>query len=449
MDADASGAIPRRTATGGTRVFLIASGFRKPDHAAQRVAAPAAIAAAKAGSDYLETRVVPGGGIGIAHSTWPGDVQPDPQGNASAASANTRLWQVTGEQVYRERATRILDSLADVLLPSGGFGFPWAYGIANSHFAYPGHYPDGRTHPRGSVMAIITDNAATSLLEGYHAFGARAYLEAAQRAVDYLLHDAAGLQFLDPDEWYASIPYCSMAPIDANGGRATEVYNIDGASLVLLRKLYETTGDGSLLGYSDALARNLNRRVETDGSVPYAWYPSGKPTGYAYIVYGGLLQGGELRHIKQWVATARRGISWMTNVDRPSAMLWEYYTEPLGGVDNTQDVIGWINTTTGSLAGPTIGTEVTRGHREADLVGLTHAVPTRPRPRVEQPEEVALFAFGLLGGHLAFDGTHSAMGARDRRRTPTRTRTWPPRQVRRGGHFGQCCCPGEGRTVSA
>lgn len=367
---------------GATDFYVIASGFRDPDHAAERTVAQAALTAATKASDYLETRVLPNGAIGIHHAEWPGDIQPDPHGNGSSAAGNLRLWQVTGEQRFKDRAVRILDFLADVQLPSGGFGFPWAYGIANSHFSYPGHYPDGKTHAKGSPMAILADVAASALLEGYHAFGTSAYLQAVERAVGYLLHDPNGLKFLDAAQQYASIPYCTTAPIDANGGRATEVYNIDGSSLSLFRKVYETTHDDELLRYGDALARNLDRRVQADGSITYAWYPSAKPTGYAYIVHGGLLEWADLRDNAQWRTTARRGISWMTNIDRPSSVLWESYTEPLGGVDNTQDVIRWITTTANSQRpdGSWTGGTATRtdAFNLADLAALLRQMELTP-----------------------------------------------------------------------
>lgn len=333
----------------GSRIHVIASGFSSPDHGAERTIAAETLAAARRGSDYLETRVLDNGGIGIAHPTWAGDIQPDPQGNASSANTNTRLWHLTGEERYRERAIRILDFLLTAQAPSGGFGFPWAYGIAQAHFDYPGHYPiDGKSHAKGEVMAIISHNAAGALLEGYRAFGQRRHLDAVTKEINYILHDKNGLQFLDADEEYASIPYCSMDPIDANGGHATEVYNVDGAFLALLPDYLAQVQDRSIVRYGDAIARNLARRIEADGSVAYAWYTTGKPTDYASIVYGGLLKWGAYRSQKQWIQVGRRGMSWMTNVDRPSQMLWESYTTVLGGLDNTTDVINYCRSTVGA-----------------------------------------------------------------------------------------------------
>lgn len=325
-------------------VWVAAGGYASPDHEAERGLAPQALVAARRASDYLETRRTPDGGVLIGHSTWPGDAQPDPQGNASVATGNLRLWQVTGDPTFRDRAVRTLDWLAAVQLDNGGFGFPWAWGGARGHFAYGGHYPEnGADHPAGTPYAIITSNAAGALVEGYEALDRPEYLAAARRAADYLLHDRNGFQWLDDAHTKGSIPYCTMDPVDAQGGHTTNIYNIDGSSLGLLARLAELTDDRELRTYGDALARNLYEHIEADASIAYGWYvPTYKPTGYAHICYAGLLTWGRLRGIDPWVSRARDGLTWMTNVDRPSLLLWEDEAEALGGLDNTNAVLGYL-----------------------------------------------------------------------------------------------------------
>jgi len=327
-------------------VWVAAGGFATPDHAAERQLAPQALAAARKASDYLETRRTSDGGVLIGHSTWPDDPQPDPQGNAAVATGNLRLWQVTGEARYRDRAVRTLDWLVDVQLPNGGFGFPWAWGGDREHFTYAGHYPEnGQNHPAGTPYAIITSNAAKALLEGYEALGRPEYLAAAERATDYLLHDRHGFQWLDDDHTRGSIPYCTIDPVDADGGRSTNIWNIDGSSLELIAALFRTTRDRELLRYGDALARNLYDHIEPDASIAYAWYnPTYKPTDYAHICYTGLLTWGQLRGRAPWVKRACDGYTWMTNVDRPSLLLWEDQAQALGGLDNTNAVLGYLET---------------------------------------------------------------------------------------------------------
>jgi hypothetical protein len=325
-------------------IWVAAGGFAAPDHAAERELAPDAVAAARKASDYLESRRTPEGGVLISHSTWAGDPQPDPHGNASVATGNLRLWQVTGEDRYRDRAIATLDWLAEVQQDGGGFGFPWAWGGDRGHFAYAGHYPEnGATHPVGTVYAIITSNAAQALLEGFEALDRSAYRVAALRAADYLLHDPNGFQWLDEAHTRGSIPYCTMDPVDADGGRSTNIHNIDGASLGLLTELHRLTGDRELRTYADALARNLLAHIEPDASIAYGWHnPTYKPTGYAQICYSGLLTWGRARGVAPWVQRACDGLTWMANVDQPSLLLWEPEAEALGGADNTNAVIGYL-----------------------------------------------------------------------------------------------------------
>lgn len=325
-------------------IWTTVGGYSAPDHVVERQAAPAALAAARKASDYLETRRTTGGGVLMSHATWPGEPALDPQGNASVATGNLRLWQVTGEVGYRDRAVATLDWLAGVQLDSGGFGFPWAWGGSKGHFAYAGHYPEnGTDHPKGTPYAIITSNAAQALLEGYHALGRQEYLDGCVNAVHYLLHDHHGFQWLDDAQTIGSIPYCTIDPVDAQGGKTTNIYNIDGSSLELFTALYRVRPSAELRVYGDAIARNLLAHIEPNGANAYAWYaPSNLSTGYAAIVYRGLMSWGTLREREPWVARARQGISWMTNVDEPATLLWEDDALAYGGLDNTDDVIGFL-----------------------------------------------------------------------------------------------------------
>lgn len=330
------------SAFGGTdTVYAIASGYGAPNHTSELAQEPAALTALAAASNYLETLRLPDGSTLIHHPTWPGDPQPDPHGLASLANLNTRLFRLTNVASYRDRARATLTWLASAQLTNGGFGFPWAYGATQSHYTDAAHYPPGTmTHPAGAVMAIITANAGSALLEGYQAFGDGAFRTAADKAVQYLFTDPTnGMKYLDGGTTYASIPYCTHTPVGSGMPSSYQVYNVDGAALALLTQWRTVTGATTYTTQGDAIAANLTRRIESDGSVVYGYHNLGKPTGYAYIVYAGLLRWGVHRSRSDWVAIARRGISWMTNMERPSELLWESYGSALGGVDNTQDVV--------------------------------------------------------------------------------------------------------------
>ncbi|MBO0882599.1 MAG: hypothetical protein J2P17_20160, partial [Mycobacterium sp.] len=326
-------------------VWFAIGGYAAPDHAAERAGASNALAAARRASDYFETLRTPDGAVLCAHTTWPGDLEPEPQSNASIASGNLRLWTVTGDQTYRDRAIRTLDWLVSAQKPSGGFGLPWAWGAGTGHFDYSRHYPEnGSYHPAGTEYGIITASSAQALLEGYKLLDDHTYLDATLRAVDYLLYGPTGFQWLDDEHTIGSVPYCTLEPIDSQGGRTTNVYNIDGSVLQLLTELFPITLDRELRVRGDAMATNLIGHIEPDSSIAYSWYaPSNLSTSYAEIVYEGLVRWGTLREKDQWVRQACDGMTWITNVERPQQLLWEIVGTALGGVDNTSDVLSHLS----------------------------------------------------------------------------------------------------------
>lgn len=332
----------------GTAVpaWPIIIGWSGPDHAAQRTAAPAAVASVLRATDHLETLVAADGGLQVVHPTWPGDPQDDPQANADLAQLYTGMHRVSGDPVHRDRAHRTLEHLLAVQRDDGGFGFPWPFGATTAHYKYPGHYPEDpahSTHGRGEPMAIITISAALAFLDGHDQFGERRLLDGTGKVVDYLLFSERGLQWLDDARSRASIPYCTTAPIDDAGHTSAEIYNIDGSALSVLSGYLNRRPDRALERYGDAVARNLASLVEPDGSIVYGVANLGKPTGYGAAVARGLFDWGRHRRRADWTAAGARIIGWAMQTDKPFRLAIEPLATPLGAVDNTEHVLYNIN----------------------------------------------------------------------------------------------------------
>jgi|GEM_PF-6610967 len=332
----------------GTAVpaWPIILGWSGPDHAAQRLAAPAAVASIRSAAEFLEALVAADGGLRVIHPTWPGDPQADPQAGADLAQLYTGMHRATGEEQFRERAHRTLEHLLSLQRDDGGFGFPWPFGATTAHYKYPGHYPhdpNHSSHERGEPMAIISISAALAMLDAHDHFGDRRYLDSARRVVDYLLFSERGLQWLDPERTRASIPYCTTDPIDEAGHTSAEIYNIDGAALSAIGGYLARRPGTDLDAMGDAVARNLASCVEADGSIVYGVANLGKPTGYGAAVARGLFDWARHRNRGDWNAAGARIIGWAMQTDRPFRLAIEPLVTPLGRVDNTEHVVGNIN----------------------------------------------------------------------------------------------------------
>lgn len=357
--------------TGATReVFALSSG-RQPNYSAELTRESAILTSVAQASTYLESLRMSSGLIAISHPTWPGNPQPDPHGNAGVANVNMRMYVLTGTTSYRTRARDTLDGLLSIQKTSGAYGFPWAYGVSQQHFNWSAHYPASSpgTHPAGTDMAILGIKAGSAHLAGYRVFGDASYKTAARKALDHLFTNPTnGLKWLGGTT-YASIPYCTHTPVGAGRPSSYQVYNIDGDSLLFLMDWRDATGQSVYTNEGDALARNLYRRIEDNGSLRYGAHNwSNYSVDYALTSFYALLRWGSLRGETEWVEAATRGLSWAAQEASapPIDFLWDHYGSMLGGVDNTQSVLHYVDDRIGEQAAngswSSNNTRVTAGH---------------------------------------------------------------------------------------
>jgi hypothetical protein len=318
-------------------------------------------------SAYLDTRMTPGGGWAVAHKLWPGLPREDPLAIADLTEGYLSQLQAASSASSRaassSRARRGLDWMVRHQRADGGFGLPWPYGAAEGHYPASAHYAAGhRQHPAGEPYAVLTAKAGLALLTGYKVLGDKRYLAAAQKAMRKLLRGPNGFQWLDAARMRGSVPYCTLEPIFDPGDPAiakhdvlprlkntsVEVYNIDGATLSFIAALYLETGDSSLLRFGDALATNLARRIQPNGSIPYVWYQTSYKSGpYANIVFSGLLTYGDLRRRQDWIDKARTGYSWMANKDATGYLPNQSFATTFG-LDVSLDVTRYLNNAVGT-----------------------------------------------------------------------------------------------------
>jgi hypothetical protein len=174
----------------------------------------------------------------------------NPKGLALFARAHLNLYRVTGDEEHRKEAERLLTWLLDN--PSQGFaGKSWGYG-------YP--WQDmGFFAPAGFPNRIVTYFVGRALIHAHEELGDPRYLEAAGKAVEFILKAP---KVLHEDEMTKCVSY---VPVEAMTMAVMDVSALCGALVAMVGK---HTGRSDLL---DEAKRLLSWVV--DKQTDYgAWY---------------------------------------------------------------------------------------------------------------------------------------------------------------------------------
>ena len=298
---------------------------------------------------YLDRRMTRDGGWAVAHPYWPGQIRQDPQAIAVLTQGYLKRAQSSHGGPNEARARRGLEWLVKHQRADGSFGLPWAFGPHQGHFGEPAHYGGGpATHAAGDPLAVVTIAAASALLEGFKVYGNSRYLASSVRAMHYLLRGANGFQWLDAQHTRGSIPYCNLRsgpPADRPEGARARRRTPRGAR-------HPGRGLQHRRRRRCRSSRRCTSRPATSGSSPMATRlrttsprqvrgrrldpvlvvrdarpgPADTPT----LSFTGLLEYGEMRGRKDWVAQAGRGFSWMANHARGGLVPTEGYASVYG-----------------------------------------------------------------------------------------------------------------------
>jgi uncharacterized protein YyaL (SSP411 family) len=169
--------------------------------------------------------------------------------------------RLTGDAENGREARALLDWL--IAHPSpyvGGSGLP---GLA---WGYPYPWQDvGFFAPRHFPNRVVTSFAGQALLDAYEATGRERYLDAATRAVDFLLHAP---KTLFEDERHRCVSYVPDPSV------TWIVMDVSALSGALAARLGHATGDGGMVEEGVRLVRYVVSKQTDEGAWFYAEPPS-------------------------------------------------------------------------------------------------------------------------------------------------------------------------------
>jgi len=276
---------------------------------------------------YLDTRLTSDGWL-VTHPSWPEEPREEAMAIAQITTGYLALYNVTENMKYLNKALFGGNWLVKAQQPDGGWGLPWAW----DHF-------DGHSHPANFTYTITTLFAIQSLVDLYRATGEKQFLETALKGVKNVL-DVKGYVILDEKKWRGTLVYCSYEP-KTSLGRAIEIYNIDGAGITTLLKVYEVTRNETLMKIAQGLANNLIKVQYEDGGWTYAPYTQSRPPGYAQLVESGLLDFYRFTRDETVFWAVLKGLVWLTNEGSTDPIFCLTISATLG-MDLTDRVINVI-----------------------------------------------------------------------------------------------------------
>ncbi len=113
----------------------------------------------------------------------------NPKGLALFAQGLMDRYQSTGEQVYLDEATQLLETLMDIVSPGNWHGVAWGY-------QYPWQDP-GFFAPTATPNAVVTSFVCEAFLDAYRLTDNQQYLEIVSQAIKFFLNDLAVLKDTD------------------------------------------------------------------------------------------------------------------------------------------------------------------------------------------------------------------------------------------------------------
>lgn len=219
--------------------------------------------------------------------------QKNPKGVALFAHAYCNLYELWDDPGDRDHAHYCLDWLLEHPSPGDYAGPCWGYNFA---WQTPSFYV-----PRYAPNMVVSAAVGQALVRAFEVFGEQQFLEMARGVVEFIRHDLAASR----DE--RGFRYYSYTPFDNS-----RVINVTALAAGLMSRVYQHTGEDSLIGEAGELVRFV-----VDKQTGYAaWYYTDPPdqsplthdnyhTGF---ILDGMLQYMLASGDERWLANYDRGL---------------------------------------------------------------------------------------------------------------------------------------------
>jgi len=202
------------------------------------------------------------GGFVFGMSRMPVNLRPllfvpknqNPKGLALFARAYFNLYEITGDESFKEEGLRLLDVLSGLSQREKYSGHCWGYDYPwqNIAFFIPAYEPN----------CVVTCAAGEGFLRGYHLTGKEKYLEVCQSIAEFILRDLKQINIAE------GMRCCSY---DLNSD--WKVINVNAMTAAFLAKLFEITNNQE---YKTA-SHEMMRWVISQKTDYHGWYYTDPP----------------------------------------------------------------------------------------------------------------------------------------------------------------------------